>query len=162
MTFLLTLLLLADPVLQDRTIVLIFTRTDCPIANRYAPEIERLFETYSPRGLEFLMVYPEAGVDNRSIDHHRAEFGLRLPAVADPTHRYVKFAQATVTPEAAVFLKGRLVYRGRIDDGYFSLSKARPGPTRHDLEDVLRAILSGKSLQFRTAQAIGCAIEKLP
>ncbi len=37
--------------------VVIFTRTDCPVSNRYAPEVRHLYETYHPRGVDFFLVY---------------------------------------------------------------------------------------------------------
>ena len=39
--------------------VLVFTTTDCPISNRYAPEIKRLSETFSGKA-RFVLVYPAA------------------------------------------------------------------------------------------------------
>ena len=42
-------------------LVLIFIRTDCPIANRYAPELQNLFERYGSRGFDFKLIYAEPG-----------------------------------------------------------------------------------------------------
>ncbi|GIT77890.1 MAG: hypothetical protein Ct9H300mP32_2720 [Verrucomicrobiota bacterium] len=65
-----------------------------------------------------------------------------------------------VTPEAAVFdAKGRLIYRGRIDDLYADFGKKRARPTRHDLRDTLDALLAGKRLTKRTTKAVGCYID---
>jgi hypothetical protein len=161
-TLLLALTLLSGSVPSEKPTVWLFMRTDCPISNRYAPTVKQLFEEYSSRGIEFLLIYPEPGVTADPIEKHRAAFGLRIPAVADPERRYAGMAGATTTPEAAVFVKAKLVYRGRIDDRYVSLSKARPRPTQTDLEDVLRAIASGNVPSLRVEKAIGCAIEKLP
>jgi hypothetical protein len=70
--------------------------------------------------------------------------------------------QATVTPEAAVFVPGpsgpRLAYRGRIDDRYVDLGQARAAPVTRDLERVLEAIVAGKPVAARTTPAIGCFI----
>src|SRR5258708_33881879 len=62
-----------------------------------------------------------------------------MDALRDPKHSLVKYAGATITPEAAVLAGGRLVYRGRIDDRYVELGVERPTPTRHDLADALAA-----------------------
>src|SRR5436190_3763064 len=40
--------------------VLIFVGCECPISNRYAPELRRLHDKFSPRGVRFWMVYPDA------------------------------------------------------------------------------------------------------
>ena len=79
-------------------------------------------------------------------------------ALRDPTHALVKFVGATVTPEAAVYAGGRVVYRGRIDDRYVDLGVERPAPTRHDLADALTASLAGKPAPHATTQAVGCFI----
>lgn len=37
--------------------VLTFTRSDCPISNRYAPTANSLVDTYQTRGVDILLVY---------------------------------------------------------------------------------------------------------
>ena len=44
----------------DRLTVLVFTTTDCPISNRYAPEIQRLATKFGDRA-KFVLVYPVPG-----------------------------------------------------------------------------------------------------
>ena len=38
---------------EARLSVLVFLRSDCPISNRYAPEIRRLHARFAPRGVAF-------------------------------------------------------------------------------------------------------------
>lgn len=146
----------------EKAVVLLFVRPDCPISNRYAPEIQRLQKVYAPSGIEFHLVYPERGLNLAAIEQHRREYGYTLPAIADRDHRYTGLAQAHTTPEAAVFVAGRLVYRGRIDDRFADFGKARPEPARRDLDAVLAAISQGRAVAFRETRAIGCAIEEAP
>jgi hypothetical protein len=162
MTAILALLLFADLIPAGHPVVLLFIRTDCPISNRYAPTVKQLYETFSARGIEFRLVYPEPGVSQEAINRHRTEYGYAMPGVPDADRRYVRETGVTITPEAAVFLKGRLVYRGRIDDRFASVSQTRPKPTSNDLEIVLQAIASGQNPAPRVTKAIGCAIEPAP
>ena len=53
------------------------------------------------------------------------------------------------------------VYRGGIDNRYVDFGKSRPQPTRHVLQDVLNALLSGSELTFRSEKATGCLISDL-
>lgn len=152
----------ADLVDPSSNTVWIFVRTDCPISNRYAPVIASLHARYASRGIQFKLIYAEPGVTAEAIARHRAEFSLPAIAIADARFAYVDRAGATITPEVAVFARGKLVYRGRIDDRHASLVRARPEPTRSDLEDVLDAVASGRTPAFRSAKAIGCVIERLP
>lgn len=142
-----------------KPLVLLFVRTDCPISNRYAPEIERIYEKYSAEGFEMRSVYPEPGLSSEDMLRHQKDYGLKIPASLDPNHQQVHLAKATVTPEAAVFVQGKLVYRGRIDNWYVDIGKSRPKPTEHSLEDVLRLISQGKVPAFRETSPVGCVIE---
>jgi hypothetical protein len=54
-----------------------------------------------------------------------------------------------------------MLYRGRIDDRYVAFGKARPAPTRRDLEETLDALLEGKLPEPVTTTAIGCFIADL-
>jgi peroxiredoxin len=145
-----------------KAIVFIFIRTDCPLSNRYAPEVRRLNDKFGKSGVRFWLVYPDQGESGEIIRNHIKEYEYRLSALRDPEHKLVKITGAQVTPEAAVFLRGgRMVYRGRIDDRYVALGKARPAPSTRDLEQVLEAILEGKKVTNKITPAIGCFIPDL-
>ena len=145
-----------------KAIVFIFIRTDCPLSNRYAPEVRRLDNKFAKSGVRFWLVYPDPGESGEIIRNHIKEYEYRLKALRDPEHKLVKMTGAQVTPEAAVFSPGgRMIYRGRIDDRYVALGKARPAPTTRDLEQVLEAILEGKQVTNKTTAAIGCFIPDL-
>jgi thiol-disulfide isomerase/thioredoxin len=143
----------------EKAVVLLFVRSDCPVSNRYAPEIERLYEKYSSQGVDFRLIYPEAGLTAEAMEKHRKEYGYTIPAVLDARHEYVARARVVVTPEAAVFVSGQLIYSGRIDDWYADIGKARRRAARHDLDEVLAAVVAGKTVALHQTKAIGCAIE---
>ena len=93
--------------------VLLFVMTDCPISNRYAPEIRRLHEQFAGAA-RFWLVYVDAQRPVDELREHRASFGYPFRALRDVDGALVALAGATVTPEAAVFdAAQRLVYRGR-------------------------------------------------
>ncbi|PYU97912.1 MAG: hypothetical protein DMG26_20085 [Acidobacteria bacterium] len=66
-----------------------------------------------------------------------------------------------MTPEAAVFVHGELIYLWRVDDRHVDFGKERPTATQRDLAEVLAAVAAGKTLERRETEAIGCAIEDL-
>lgn len=140
-----------------RMIVFLFISADCPISNRYAPEVRRLHEKFAPTGVLFWLVYPNPTESQEAIRDHVTAFGYPGRAVRDPKGALVRLAKATVTPEATVFdMGGRIIYRGRIDDRYVALGLERPAATRHDLEDALTAVLAGRPVPQPTTQAVGC------
>ena len=139
--------------------VLVFVSTDCPVSNRYAPEIKRLYDQFSPRGVRFRLVYPNPLDDESAMRTHRLAFGYPPIAERDPDHSLVRAVGATITPEA-VIVDGtqRVVYRGRIDDRFVELSRERPAPTQHDLRNAITAVLAGTPVSPSHTQAVGCFI----
>ena len=89
-------------------------------------------DAFGPKGVVFRLVYPNPcrETPRRSASTWpRYAYEGAVEAVRDPEQALVKFAGATVTPEAAVVAGGRVVYRGRIDDRYVDLGRERPAPT---------------------------------
>src|SRR5215471_12123244 len=137
-----------DPIASSagRVVVLLFVRTDCPISNRYAPRVQHLAEQYRGK-VNFWLVYPDPAESPTRIRTHLDEFHYNIPALRDTRHELVKLAQATITPEAAVFnSSGALVYHGRIDNWYQDFGRSRLAPTTHELNDAVVAALGGKPM----------------
>ena len=150
-----------DPLAAEpgiKAVVFLFTATDCPISNRYAPEVQRLYGAFASKGVRFWLVYPNPAETADAIRTHEKSFGYPADALRDPKQQLVKMAKATVTPEAAVFVDGRLVYHGRIDDRIVEIGRERPAPTVHDLDEALAAVLAGKRVAHPATQAVGCFI----
>jgi hypothetical protein len=152
-----------DPLANDagKIVVLVFVRRDCPLSGRYAPVVEELSRKYSPLA-RFWLVYPDKNEPAGEIRKSLVEYGYRLPALRDPEHALVKLAHVQITPEVAVFDRHRrLLYDGRIDDWYVSVTRARPAPTTHELEDAIRAADAGQAMAHPEVRAVGCYISDL-
>ncbi|HZT75582.1 MAG TPA: redoxin domain-containing protein [Vicinamibacterales bacterium] len=139
--------------------VFLFTATDCPISNRYAPEIQRLHQAYGNQGVRFFLVYPNPADTPELIREHAKAFGYPADALLrDPKQALAKAAKVTIAPEAAVFVQGRLVYHGRIDDRFVDFGLDRPEPTVRDLDEAIAAVVAGKPVPHPVTQAVGCYI----
>jgi hypothetical protein len=149
----------------SRAVVLFFAASDCPVSNRYIPEMQRLTRQFEPGGIRVWFVYPNPGDSAKVVRAHDQEFSITARTALDNRQSLTQMAHATTTPEAAVFLPsgGELheVYRGRIDDRYLSLGTERPQATRHDLEDAIRAVLAGKPVPQPGGPPVGCSIVTL-
>ncbi len=152
--------MLAAALALQLTTVLVFTTTDCPISNRYTPEIQRLATKFA-RDVRFVFVYPVPSDSEAAIREHRKKFG-EGEWRRDPSQKLVKLTGVTVTPEVAVMTADqKILYRGRIDDRYLEFGKDRPEPTVRDLERALDAVIAGKSVPVAETRAIGCVIADL-
>jgi hypothetical protein len=154
---------MVDPLQSNGThaTVFVFVSTDCPISNRYAPEIRRLHEKFAPRGIRFWLIYPGTAQPAEVIRRHLREYQYPCEALLDPRLELVKQTQVRVTPEAAVFVPGpKLAYYGRIDDRYVDFGKERPSPTQRDLHDVLTSITSNQPVTNAPMPGVGCYISE--
>jgi len=150
----------ADPLRgKGKVHVLLFVRTDCPITNRYAPELRRIADRFSQSPADFSLVYSGKVETRTAVEQHVREYNFPGTVYLDPGHELAGRAGATVAPEAAVFDRsGRLLYLGRIDDRWISFGKSRPQPTTHDLEAAIAAALEGKAPTEPKTRAIGCSL----
>ena len=151
--------MLAAALALQLTTVLVFTTTDCPISNRYAPEIQRLVTKFGT--VKFVMVYPVASDTPELIDAHRKKFAYSIDFLRDNRHELLEKTGVTVTPEVAVMKDGRMLYRGRIDDRYVDFGKDRRQPTVRDLERSLDAIVAGRPVPVSETRAVGCILSDL-
>ena len=139
--------------------VFYFASVDCPISNRYAPEIRRIANEFENRGVVFRMVYPDPLDTADAIRVHLREYRYPNHGLRDPAHRLVELTGATVTPEVAVFNSDReMIYRGRIDDRFADFGVWRAEPTRRDLVEALDAVTDGRPIRSATTRAVGCYI----
>jgi len=142
-----------------RVVVLVFAASDCPISNRYVPEIARLNKEFAPEGVRFWWVFPNGSDTAQVVKQHNKDFAMHENALLDISQSLVKRANATITPEVAVLTAGmQEVYHGRIDDRYISLGQERPQPTHHDLELAIAAALAGKPVPQPAGPTVGCSI----
>jgi tetratricopeptide (TPR) repeat protein len=137
----------------------VFATTDCPIANRYAPEIGRLSAEFSTQGIDFRLVYVNPRESDEATRAHASKFGYTMPLLHDREHSLVKRLGITVTPEVAIVGGGGgLLYRGRIDDRYADIGIDRQTPTRRDFADALTAVVAGRPIATPTTRAVGCIV----
>lgn len=142
--------------------VVVFITVDCPIANAYAPEINRIHATFAKRGVPLTLVHVDPDLTVHDARKHAADYALKPEIVIDPEHRLVAATRATITPEAAVCVEGgKPVYLGRINNLYTGLGDRRNNVTAHDLRDAIEAVLAGKPVPHPRVEAIGCSIPDL-
>lgn len=145
-----------------RFVVLIFAASDCPISNRYVPEIAHLNGEFASRGVHILWVFPNPDDTAAVVARHNRDFAIKEDTLLDPEQNLVRLAHASITPEAAVFAVhgGALdeIYRGRIDDRYLAIGQERPHPNHHDLEAAIDAAVAGRAIPRPAGPPVGCSV----
>lgn len=144
---------------SKRAVVLFFSSTDCPLANGYVPEMNRMQQSYSPRGVAFYAVQGDATIAPAEVARHAREYAFAFPYLIDPEESLAAYTGATTVPEVAVLSpRGDILYLGRIDNRQEDFGKQRPQATELDLRDALDAVLNGKPVSHPRTKPLGCAI----
>jgi hypothetical protein len=143
--------------------VVLFTLPDCPIANAFAPEINRLVADYSARGVAFFLAHADREVTAAAARQHAMDFGFRCPVLLDPQHALVAALGATRTPQAFLLgPDGKTRYQGRINNLFADYGTRRQTISQHDLREALDAVLASKPVTRPVTEAIGCHIQTVP
>jgi peroxiredoxin len=146
----------------QKAVVLFFVTTDCPVANSYVPEMNRIRDGYAPRGVSVYAVQAETTVPEAEVARYAREFHYGFPLLLDPRQVLVQWTGATTTPQAAVLgPDGKVLYLGRIDNRVEDFGKQRFEATVPDLRNALDAVLAGKPVEHPVTKSIGCAINRV-
>ena len=144
---------------ESRAVVLLFIGAECPISNRYAPEIERLAADFGARRVAVYAVHSDPDLSAAAERRHAQEYGLKMPALLDPAQVLAGRLGVTLTPTAVVLEpSGAARYRGRIDDRYLDFGKDRLADVKPDLRRALEAVLDGKPVTEPVTKSIGCIL----
>lgn len=148
-----------DPTVKATVLFLVLA--ECPIARKYAPELNRLTAAYLPKGVRFFLVHVDPTTTIATAKTNRQEFGYKMPILLDRDKTLVRLAKVVAAPTAAVLSQtGTLLYSGRIDDRYPALGIQRAKPTRNDLRIALDQVLAGEKVKPSSTKVIGCLLPK--
>src|SRR5665213_522516 len=142
-----------------KAVVLFFTMIDCPLANGYVPEMNRMRAAYDPRGVAFYAVQVDKTVSDADVKKYAQEFGYTFPMLNDPRLILAHLTGAKVTPEVAILSPGgEVLYLGRVDNKVEDLTHPRYAATDPELRNALDAVLAGKAPKEARTRAVGCSI----
>jgi hypothetical protein len=132
---------------------------DCPISNRYGPEIGRICAAYGSRGGSCRLVYVDPSLgDAEALTHAREHGHGDYPVFVDREHTLVRTLDAQIAPEVIVLSRGVSAYRGRIDDQAVAWGVSRRQVRTHDLRDALDALVAGRTAPVPRTPPVGCFI----
>ncbi len=144
---------------NGRAAIFFFVAVECPISNRYAPEINRIVAEYTTKNYHFYAVQSDPDVTANTARAHAQDYGYKFPVLLDPSQRLAKRFGVALTPTVIVVSPaGEMIYRGRIDNRYLDFGRYRDAGIKRDLRLVLDAISAKKPVAEPVTNVIGCAL----
>jgi peroxiredoxin len=145
---------------DSQGLVLVFIGTECPVARQYLPRLKELYAQYRTRGISFIAIYSDVGVNVSRMAQHAHDEDIPFPVLQDADHRLADALEVQRTPEVVV-LDRRLErkYQGAIDDQY-SPHGRRPAASEEYLAAALASLLKGEPIEKSYIPAAGCPLER--
>jgi thiol-disulfide isomerase/thioredoxin len=142
-------------------LVVMFICNHCPDVQAVEDRLIALAREYQPRGVKFVAIcsndatsYPDDAFDKLAERWRNKAYGF--PYLHDESQSAARAFGAVCTPDIFVYdEKGKLAYRGRIDDSWKDPTKV----TRRDLADALTALVDGKAPAPEQRPSLGCSIK---
>ena len=143
-------------------LLVVFMCNHCPYVQHVAPELARLADEYSEKGIATV------GISSNDISSHpddapekmkteAARQGYHFPYLYDETQQVAKDYRAACTPDFFLFDSDlKLVYRGQLDS---TRPKQDTPPDGSDLRAALDALLAGKQIPEPQTPSVGCNIK---
>ena len=144
----------------SKAVVFIFLGPECPISQRYVPELNRIAAGQGTNGIEFFGVVSGKSMTRTQAVTFVKEYAIQFPVLFDDGLSLARWLRPTHMPEAFVLKPdGDRLYRGRIDDWFESPGKARAVIQHRELRDALSAVIAGKAPPKSFAPPVGCYFE---
>ena len=145
---------------EIRATAIVFLSTQCPVSNKYIPELNRLAKLHQDDGVRLLGVISDPTITRAAAIQYAGEYQIAFPLLFDASGELAHRLAPTMTPEAMVLDRtGTVQYRGRIDDLWIDLRKQKLEPSHHDLADAMEAVAAGQSPATSKTPTIGCFFE---
>ena len=146
--------------IKTKATTFLFLSPECPLCISYVPVINKLYNDYQYKGIDFVGVISGTSFKQETISNYRSQYDIKFPLIVDSTYTISNQFGAQITPEVVLAdSSNNIVYKGRIDNWAFAPGKKRKNATEHDLLNALNEYLNGLSIKVKQTKAIGCFIE---
>jgi hypothetical protein len=141
--------------------IFVFLSPECPLCKNYSTVLTRITGDFSIDSVSMFGVISGKAYSVTDLNNFAKEFAVRFPLFIDPEKKLTNYLRATITPEVVVLdQKGKLVYRGAIDDWVTELGKNKLQPEKHYLRLALTEYIHHKQVSIKRTRPRGCYINE--
>jgi mono/diheme cytochrome c family protein len=142
-----------------KAVVFMVQGNGCPIVRNALPELKAIRDTYSAKGVEFLMINSNMQDNRTTIANEAKEFSMDIPILVDDTQLIGEALGVVRTGEVFVIdpKTWRIVYSGPLNDR-LTYEKQKAEAKNHYLVDALDNMLAGEAVKVIGAHPVGCLI----
>jgi len=154
-TFLASQGLFASISFGKKATILLFVASRCPCTDPHRLLIQSLVKEYQNKGVRFYAIFSNREETKELASRFMQQTGWNFPWLIDHDGKMKEKFDAKVTPEAFLIdERGKIAYRGAIDDSIFNLGRIE----KPYLKTALLQLLDGKKTFPSSATPYGCII----
>ena len=144
---------------KDSITVYIFLLDECRICQELTPELNTLYTTYG-HVIGFIGLFPNFSSKKKEIKEFKEKYKIKFDTKTDYFKTQALRFDATILPEVIVYneTQKQIIYKGAINDLYYSPGRRRQIVTKNYLKDALIASINGKQPAIKESQPVGCFI----
>ena len=145
--------------MEKDIVIIIFHCNHCPYAQAYQDRMIQLQKDYED-DVNIIAInsnddsqYPEDSLDE--MVKRSTTYRYNFAYLRDESQQAARKYQAVKTPHVFMFHKGKLVYKGAIDDNWEKPKEVK----KEFLRDAIEAIIAGEEIEVKETSPIGCSIK---
>lgn len=145
---------------DGKAVCFAFLYPGCPLAQEYAPVLEKLSNDFAEKGIRFAGVVCEFD-DPADVVAYATQFGITFPMFLDPEFKLAADLGPSVTPEVVLVDAKRCIrYSGRIDDRYKVRGVLTPGDAEPELANAISELIADREIKLPRTKAAGCPLDR--
>lgn len=138
--------------------VLVFLSPGCPLSQKYTLTLNELANEFRGK-VTFYGIFTDKDLQADDYKSFSKKYKIEFPLFVDKKRQMVKALTASVTPEAFVMNKGKIIYQGAIDDWAIELGKTKKNATTNFVRNAIQCAMANTVPVPNYNKPIGCFID---
>ena len=139
----------------------VFLSPECPLCKNYTTVLNKISQDFSVDSFVIIGIISGNAYSVEAVNSFKKDFSVAFPLFIDPAKKLTGYLQATITPEVVLMNdKGKLIYRGAIDDWVTDLGKNKIRPEKEYLRSALTQYINHQPVSIKKTKPKGCYINE--
>lgn len=139
----------------------VFLSPECPLCKNYTKALNKINNDFSADSVRVIGVISGKAYSALDVKDFKNEFAVNFQLFIDPAMKLTTYLQATITPEVVLINdKGKLIYRGAIDDWVTELGKNKLRPEKEYLRLAVTQYINHQPISIKKTRPKGCYINE--
>ena len=139
----------------------VFLSPECPLCKNYTTVLNKISQDFSRDSFVIIGIVSGKAYSPEEVNSFKKEFSVDFQLFVDPAKKLTNYLKATITPEVVLINeKGKLIYRGAIDDWVTDLGKNKLRPEKEYLRLAVTQYINHQPISIKKTKPKGCYINE--